>query len=97
MRIPLSVKRRYVEISEYLDDNLRRCGSITMTQEGFIVRICENMSLWYIHNYQRGPYESPQSYHRTLGEHTLIFKYMFRTKLREHYERDKGKPTYNHV
>lgn len=87
MNIPLSVKRRYVEISEHLDDMLRNVENISTTKEGFISRICENMSLWYIHNYQRGPYDSHQTYYRTLGEHTLIFKYMFRTKLREHYER----------
>lgn len=91
MIIPLNVKRRYEDISEYLDDNLRRCGSITMTQEGFIMRICENMSLWYIHTYLKGPYETPQTYHKTLGEHTLIFRYMFRTRLSEHYGRNNRK------
>lgn len=100
MVIPLNVKRRYVEISEYLEDmlredRLRNVENISTTKEGFILRICEHMSFWYIQNYQRGPYDSHQTYHRTLGEHTLIFRYMFRTRLREHYERRNH--TNNHI
>lgn len=87
MNIPLSVKRRYVEISEYLEDVLRNVENTSTTKEGFILRICEHMSFWYILKYTQAPYDSHQTYHRTLGEHTLIFKYMFRTRLREHYER----------
>ena len=86
MEIPLVIKRRYLDIEQYLDRLLKNYShypKVTI-KESFINHACNNLSLWFVTKYTIN--KDNGGYHVQIKEYRSIFVYMFRTRISIYWE-----------
>jgi len=87
MEIPLEIKRRYIELENYIDTHIisNKYNHIYPTKEKFINEICEGLSHWFY--IKQSLYRYNNSIYTHIHYKECII-YLFETKLSIYYEED---------
>jgi len=91
MIIPPHIKRRVVDIDNYITQRLIDHPYYLVSQhvEGYLNRMTRDLSEWFIQTYDYRPDSdvSRTEYYKKVNELIPIMKYMFRTKIVLHWEK----------
>jgi hypothetical protein len=91
MIIPPHIKRRVVEIDNYLTQNLldHPCYLVSQHKEEYLFSISRYLSGWFIQTYDFS-YGMPTDYYKKVNDLIPVIKYLYRTKLILHWEKMNG-------
>jgi len=87
MIIPPHIKRRVVEIDNYLTQRLTLYPQYFTSQrkEGYLNRMTRDLSEWFIQTYDFS-YGMPTDYYKKVNDLIPVIKYLIRTKVVSHWE-----------
>ena len=87
MVIPPHIKRRVVEIDNYITQRLIDHPYYLVSQhvEGYLNRMTRDLSEWFIQTYDFR-YDFPTDYYKRVNEVIPFIKYLIRTKVVSHWE-----------
>ena len=87
MIIPPHIKRRVVDIDNYLTQRLTLYPQYFTSQrkEGYLNRMTRDLSEWFIQTYDFS-YGMPTDYYKKVNDLIPVIKYLYRTKLILHWE-----------
>jgi hypothetical protein len=91
MNIPTYVRRRVVEIDNYLTQRLTLYPQYFTSQrkEGYLNRMTRDLSEWFIQTVEFR-YGMPADYYKKVNDLIPVIKYLYRTKLILHWEKMNG-------
>jgi hypothetical protein len=87
MVIPPHIKRRVVEIDNYITQRLIDHPYYLVSQhvEGYLNRMTRDLSEWFIQTYDFR-YDFPTDYYKRVNDVIPFIKYLIRTKVVSHWE-----------
>jgi hypothetical protein len=87
MIIPPYIKRRAVQIDDYITQRLIDHPYYLVSQhvEGYLNRMTRDLSEWFIQTYDFR-YDFPTDYYKRVNEVIPFIKYLIRTKVVSHWE-----------
>jgi hypothetical protein len=91
MNIPTYVRRRVVEIDNYLTQRLTLYPQYFTSQrkDGYLNRMTRDLSEWFIQTYDFH-YGMPTDYYKKVNDLIPVIKYLYRTKIILHWEKMNG-------
>jgi hypothetical protein len=91
MIIPPHIKRRVVDIDNYLTQRLTLYPQYFTSQrkEGYLNRMTRDLSEWFIQTYDFS-YGMPTDYYKKVNDLIPVIKYLIRTKVVSHWEKMNG-------
>ena len=86
MIIPPHIKRRAVQIDDYLTQRLTLYPHYldSLPKEGYLNRMTRDLSEWFIQTYDFH-YGMPDDYYKKVNELIPVIKYLIRTKVIVHW------------
>jgi hypothetical protein len=91
MIVPPHIKRRIVQIDNYLTQRLTLYPQYFTSQrkEGYLNRMTRDLSEWFVqtYDYRFGSDELRTEYYKKVNELIPVIKYLIRTKVIVHWEK----------